>query len=618
VVASMRSGMVAGELPGAPRTIRELLFRSAKRFGARPAYRARVGKDYRGLTFAEFGVAVERFATGLIKLGLQPGDKVALVAENGLEWVIGWYGVACAGGVNVPIYGELAQHELNNIVRQSESRFAIVSASFVGKLDVRIVDRIIVASQAYHGNEEIPAIIDRLQSKGLTFEAVSEGVTPEEIELLRPPLRPGDLAAIIYTSGTTGDPKGVMLSHRNLAHEAVSGAITAGYVPSDRLLIVLPLHHAFPFAAGVIAPLAAGAEVVYDSDLRRIVQRMVEVKPSIFFGVPALFATMYRGILAKAESDGKLETFRKGEAISTQIKRRTGVNAGALIFRELHQKFGGNIRYLGTGGAAVPPEIVRKFSVLGFPMMQGWGLTEASPVVAGQTFNRRLFLFTDYFESLAGSVGPALAGDEIVCLDVPEKNIYVAMHGEGEFAVRGPNVMSGYYKNETATHEVKVGEWLRTGDIGRIDKNGNIFITGRAKSVIVLDSGEKVYPDELEEHFADTPLVRDVCIIGKRPVRLIGERKMQVAAVIYPDPMALQDRARDTGERLTPDLVRRLVQTEVDAVQRNLAPFKRISEVVLCDSPLPRTDLKKVRRGQIREHYPFDLERLLAGADDLI
>ena len=614
----MRSGSTAGELPGAPRTIREVLNRSVTRYGDRPAFRGRVAKGYHALTYAELGAIVDRFGTGLLKLGMQPGDKVALICENCLEWPVSWFGVACAGGVNVPIYGELGALEINNIIRQSDSRFAIVSATFAHKLDPRTVDHVVVVGESSKSESDFAAALERLGPKAITFSALTAGVTADEIDRLRPPIRPTDLAAIIYTSGTTGDPKGVMLSHRNLAHESVSGAITAGYRSNDRLLIVLPLHHAFPFAAGIIAPVAVGAEVVFDTDLRRIRDRMAEVHPTIFFGVPALFSTMHRTVVQRMETEGKLETFRKGERIVASVKRRTGVNIGGVVFRELHQKLGGNIRYFGTGGAASPPDLARKFSLLGIPLMQGWGLTEASPVVAGQRFDSRLFHFTDYFERTAGSVGPALEGVEIVCVDVPEKNIYVGMHGEGEFVVRGPNVMSGYYKNEAATHEVKVGEWLRTGDIGRIDRQGNVYITGRAKSVIVLDSGEKVYPDEIEEHFADTPVMRDVCIIGKRPARLIGERKMQVAAVVYPDPVAMRDRARDAGERLTADFVRRLVQQEVDAVQANLAPFKRIGEVILTDAPLPRTDLKKVRRGQIREHYPFDVDRLVAGADEII
>jgi long-chain acyl-CoA synthetase len=177
--------------------------------------------------------------------------------------------------------------------------------------------------------------------------------------------------------------------------------------------------------------------------------------------------------------------------------------------------------------------------------------------------------------------------------------------------------MQGYFKNEAATREIMLGEWLRTGDIGRVTKEGLIYLTGRAKSVIVLDSGEKVYPDELEERFEEGGVVHDVCVIGRRTGRLLGERKVQVCAVVYPDPTVVRSRSRELGERLTPDLVQSWVQEEVERAQSGIAPFKRIGEVILTDQPLPRTDLHKVKRGSVKEHYSFDVDRLLTPADTL-
>jgi long-chain acyl-CoA synthetase len=340
---------------------------------------------------------------------------------------------------------------------------------------------------------------------------------------------------------------------------------------------------------------------------------MAEVRPTIFFGVPALYQTIYRSIVAKLDSEGKLAQFRKAEAISAAVKRRTGVNIGGLVFRELHQKLGGRISFFASGGAGAPAELIRKYAVLGIPISQGWGLTEAAPVVAALSPSRARFLFTDYYERTAGSVGRAMSNVDLVSVDVPEKNIYVQIHGEGEFLVRGPNVMPGYYKNEGATREVMLGDWLRTGDIGRIDREGYVYITGRAKSVIVLDSGEKVYPDEIEEHFENVALIRDTAVVGRRSGGLLGQKKIQVCAVVHPDPQVVRELARDQGERLTPELVRKWVQQEVNHVQDGLASYKRISEIVLTDTPLPRTDLRKVKRGAVKEHYSFDIDRLLSG-----
>lgn len=617
VVTRTATPLVSGSLDNI-RNLRDLFNTAVRQFGNRPALRDRLGSGGRSVTYNELGVMVADFAAGITRLGMRPGDKVAIIKENSIDWAVSWFGTVLAGGVIVPIYGELAANEMNNVIRQSDARYAIISSNYVQKIDARPLERVIVAPSEKGDTPDLQSAFSRMGPKASWYADVTKALTEGDHARSQVDLRPGDLAALIYTSGTISDPKGVMLSHRNLASEAIGGQRVAGYVPNDRLLIVLPMHHAFPFSAGLLCPLWSGSEIVYDNDLRRISQRMAEVKPTIFFGVPALFGTMHRTILAKLESEGKLGKFLKAEQISLAVKRRTGINIGGLLFRELHEKLGGNIRYFGSGGSATPPETIRKFAALGVPLMQGWGLTEASPVIAGQTFNRARFLFTGFYEKMAGSTGLPLSGDEIVCADVPDKNIFVSIHGEGEFLVRGPNVMSGYYRNEAATREVMVDDWLRTGDIGRIDGSGNIFITGRAKSVIVLESGEKVYPDELEEHFEPISIIRDVAIIGKKPLRLIGDRKTQVAAVIYPDPMVIKSQARETGEQINSDMLRRLIQREVDRVQANLAPFKRITEVILTDQPLPRTDLKKIRRGQIRDHYSFDIERLFSGDDELI
>lgn len=597
---------------GDPRTIREFLAESVRRFGSKAAVRSRVGGEYRALTYSEVSHMAESFAAGLARLGLRPGEKVAIVAPNGIEWVVGWLGVALAGGINVPIYGELGVHEIANIVRQSDSHWAIVGSQFARKVDPRSLERVIVAGPGGDEDEAAGAALARLGAKGTAFAAVLADITPEDRQRLAADALPSDLASIVYTSGTTGDPKGVMLSNLNLTANAIAASKVVSVGSSDRLLIVLPLHHSFPFTAGLLAPLHIGAEVVFDSDLRRIRERMAEVKPTIFFGVPALYATMYRTVLSKLESDGKLETFRKGERIVGTIKRRTGINVGRLVFRELHERLGGRIRFFASGGAALPPDLSRKFGMLGIPVIQGWGLTEASPVVAGQSLSMRRFLFTDFYERVAGTVGFALPGLDIACIDVPDKNTYVQIHGEGELLIRGQSVMQGYYKNESASRDTMLGEWLRTGDIGRVTKEGLIYLTGRAKSVIVLDSGEKVYPDEVEERFEEGGVVHDVCVIGHRTGHLLGERKTQVAAVVYPDPAVVRSRSREVGERLTPEMIQAWVQEEVERAQAGIAPFKRIGEVILTDQPLPRTDLHKVKRGQIREHYSFDLDRLLA------
>jgi long-chain acyl-CoA synthetase len=246
-------------------------------------------------------------------------------------------------------------------------------------------------------------------------------------------------------------------------------------------------------------------------------------------------------------------------------------------------------------------------------LIQGWGLTEASPVITGQVISPFDFHFTRRIEQQAGSVGRPIQGVEVALIDVPEKNVYVPIHGEGELVARGPNIMLGYYKNEAATSRAMLGDWLRTGDMGCIDKGGNVYITGRAKYVIVLDSGEKVYPEEVEERLAESPLVADVCVVGRQVRRLTGGSRIEVTAVVHPNIEAVRERARLDPPSLSADTVRRWVSEDIARLQQDGPAFKRVTEVVLTDTPLPKTPLRKVRRELVSDHHDFDLHRFLEG-----
>jgi len=588
-------------------TLRDLVETSARRFDQHGALNGWIGGTRRSITYAELALVVESFAAGLVKLGLRPGDKVAIVGENGPEWAIAWLGTTLVGGVSVPISMAWGAHEVTNLVNQSGARFVVASVSQVPKIDLASLDRVIVLGPTRKGGEQPARVMGDLGTRGICVDEVARTSNLAEQSTPAILIKPNDLATIVYTSGTTGAPKGVMLSHANLLADATAAVQAIFASPKDRLLLVLPLHHTFPLACGLTTALHGGLEIFFESDLRRISERMAEVKPTIFMGVPALYETIYRTMVARLKADGKLATFRRAEAVSAAIKRRTGVNVGPILFRELHQKFGGHLRFLATGGAAATPDLIRRYLNLGLLLLQGWGLAEATSVVTAQSPLRSRFLFTNYYEHLAGSAGRAVRGIELRLADVPDKQISVAASGEGEILVRGPTVMQGYFQNEVATRNVFQNGWLRTGDVGRLDREGNLTITGRAKSVIVLPSGEKVYPDEIEGNFTECPLLRDICVLGRES----DQKQPQICAVLYPDPAALRQRARETGEPLTLETIRNWVEDELDRVQLDFAPYKRIQRVILADAPLPRTELRKVRRGLISPESPFDLDRLL-------
>ncbi len=594
-----------------PMTIPEMVAAARARFGDKLAYQKKEQDGWHTLSFDQTLRQANEFAAGLIALGLEKGDRVAIICENGLPWVIAYYGLSMAGGVGVPLYSELKPGEIEELIERSGASIIVVSSRVLDRLGDRLpgASQVIVVGGTEAREGHPPGFMRRGRPRLLPFDRVAAAATDESRAALEQRLvEPDDLASIVFTSGTTGGMKGVMLTHKNFMSNIESVRRTIDIDDKDRIVSVLPMHHAFPFMI-FLASFAFGGELTFENDLLRVRDRIQETKPTLFLGVPALFEQMYRAILRQAEAGGRLEMFERGLRVVDVAKRRTGVNLGRLVFREVHQLLGGQLRLVLSGGAALKPETVRNFLQLGLPLLQGWGLSEAAPVVAAQRWNPRKFRFSNYYEEQAGSVGPAVPGVEVKLIDVPEKEIYVHLHGEGELVVRGPNVFAGYWQSPEETSAAKVGDWLRTGDLGRIDEEGNIWITGRSKYVIVLDSGEKVVPDELEDRFAVSDLLQDVCVAAKH-----NRDKPQVGAIIFPNLEAAQARLAERGEEMTEASVRKLVQEELDTFAAQLAPYKRVSDLILTDTPLPRTALQDIARGQLPDSFSFDLERWKSNA----
>lgn len=581
-----------------PLTLPAALDRAAADHGARPAY-------IQGDTTMTWGDMAERsraVAAGLIALGLQRGDRVALCAENSLDWIIACQAIGRAGAIAVLVYFELKAEEIARQVLWPRCRFLIASGDVIDKLGYGRSDVGLVIGIGVEGREGV-----------VPFASLAAQATDETREALttRAP-EPDDVAVVVYTSGTTSGAKGVMLSHRNLLSNAAAAQEAMSFTPEEVTLLVLPLHHALPFLAAVVLLPFVGATAVLENDIRRIRDRLQQHRPTIFFGVPALYELMYRNVLARAEAEGRLGKLQRAQKVLGTIKRLTGLNLAPFVFKPVHRALGGRLKYLVSGGAALNPQTARDFSSLGLLLIQGWGMSEASPAIAVQRYSKRKFLTTNYYEKQAGSVGAPLPGVEVRLIDVPEKDIRVAVHGQGEVIVRGPNVFVGYWGAEEQTREAMLDGWLRTGDLGRIDGEGNIWLTGRSKYVIVLESGEKVHPDEVEAKLQESPLLHDCVVVG----RAVRDGKTGVVAVVYPNPDEARKLASQQGAGLDAVWLQGAVTAEIDRLCREIAAYKRVSRVELSDEPLPKTALRKVARGHIRETYEFDFDRWLASEPD--
>lgn len=589
---------------GSPLTFPEFLKDTRRSWSDQVAFQQKSRREWQRLTHRDVYGRSHEIAAGLVAMGLEQGDRVAIIAENGIDWVCAYYAVVVAGAIGVPIYYDLKPGEIDEMLDRSGAKMAVVSpraSERLGHPD-RLQALIVIGGTESRGG--VPdGLLRRSQPEVLPLDDVASRATPESRErLAQRDVRPDDVASIVFTSGTTGGMKGVMLTHRNFMSNLQSVRRTVPFNDRDRLVMVLPMHHAFPFIVSLVVAPYVGGQVTFENDLRRIRDRMSEIKPTIFLGVPALFDLMYRNIVRGIEAEGRLETFERALRIVEGTKQRTGINIGRLVFRELHKRLGGSIRFMVSGGAALDAEVAHKFACLGVPLLQGWGMTEASPVIAVQRWQPRKFYMSNYYEEHLGSVGQPLEGIEVALIDVPEKELYVHLHGEGELIARGGNVFPGYWQSEETTRGAKVGEWLRTGDVGRIDEEGNIWITGRSKFVIVLESGEKVHPDEVEEKLARSTLIEDIVVFGRK-----SRGKTQVAAVVYPNRDEVLARLGD--DTATEDSVRELVRREIDVYEADVAAYKRTTELLITDTPLPKTALRKIARGQIEEPHGFNLDR---------
>jgi long-chain acyl-CoA synthetase len=592
---------------GSALTFPQLLEDNRRQYGDRVAFQQKVHANWQRIDHDGVYMRSRDLAAGLIALGMKQGDRIAIIGENSIDWACAYYAIVLAGGVAVPLYYELKPSEIAEMVERSDARISFVTLKALPKLEGSLpgVETVVQMGGDVVRTAAVPAgLLRRSIPDVISIDELPQRATADSREALDATVvAPDDLASLVFTSGTTGGMKGVMLTHRNFMSNVRSIRRSIPFNDRDRIVMVLPMHHAFPFIVGMAVSPAVGGELTFENDLRRIRDRMAEVKPTLFLGVPQLFEVMYRNIVHGIEVQGRLDTFEKGLRIVEATKKRTGINIGRIVFRELHKRLGGSLRFMVSGGAALNPQVALNFSRLGVPIIQGWGLSESSPVLTAQRWSPRKFYMSNYYEEHVGTVGQPVDGVEVGLIDVPEKELYVHLHGEGELVARGDNISPGYWKAPEASEAAKVGEWLRTGDVGYIDDEGNVWITGRSKFVIVLDSGEKVHPDEVEEKLQRSDAIEDVALIGRK-VR----GKAQAWAVIYPNrDVALE---RLGGAPATEQAVRTLIAAEIAEQEKDVAAYKRVSDFMLSDIPLPRTQpLRKIARGQIGDAYTFNPER---------
>jgi long-chain acyl-CoA synthetase len=547
-------------------------------------------------------------AGSLRERGVGPGDRVMLMSESRPQWGISYFAILKAGATAVPVDAQLSLAEVVNLLRASGARVLIVSAKVADRIlsDEGVALPIADADAARRGRAlaraqervEEPVLIHAfgrqlaaagmpdVQVVGFDDVLVEPGVAPGAV---LPPRKADAMASLIFTSGTTAAPKGVMLTHKNLTAMAAKMASVFRLYLHDGLLSVLPLHHTFEFSAGFLMPLVYGASITYmeEVDADNLGDAFKSGHVTALIGVPALWQLVHRKIFKAVNERGILvqRAFESIVSLSRVIREKTGLNVGRFLFYPVHLALGGRLRLAISGGSALSPELHDSFRGLGFQLLEGYGMTESAPVLTVQRPEDT---------PLAGSVGRALPGIDVKIFEPDERGI-------GEIVAKGPNVMAGYYENPEATAQVMQGGWLHTGDLGRMDEDGNFFIVGRKKEMILGPAGENVYPDELEEIYGDSPYVKELSIVG-----LPGDGGETVAALVVPD--------YEKDER---EVVRARVREHMRNISKQLPLYKRVKVFHLWDFDLPKTSTRKVKRREVLAEIQR-LERALTSARQAI
>ncbi|HKO60217.1 MAG TPA: AMP-binding protein, partial [Pyrinomonadaceae bacterium] len=544
------------------RDLLELFETTTKRHATRVAMRIERDGRKEQYTYADLRELATRAAGFLAGEGIKGGDRVMLVSQNAPEWGMSYFGVLKTGASCIPVDPESSTDEIINFARAGDAAGIILSA----KTD-----------------EDNPELRRRLREEGLTpkvwtyeevFALVDEQTEDQRLALLPQRVTAQSLASLIFTSGTTGRPKGVMLSHRNLTSMVSMLSSVFDMTTKDGVLSVLPLHHTFEFSTGFLTPLSRGAQITYLPELTgdALARAIKNGHVTGMVGVPALWELLHRRIKNKLyeRSDWIGKTADGLIKANAWLRDRTPMNLGPIVFYPIHEGLGGRIRYFISGGSALSEKIQKDFQGLGFTILEGYGLTEASPVLTVTRPENRM---------LTGSVGRPLPGVEVRIAE-PD------LTGVGEVIARGPNVMLGYYSDESATRSALVERWLYTGDLGKLDDDGNLFLVGRSKEIIVDTNGKNVYPDELEEIYSNSPYVKELSIVGLADG--VGEK---VACLVVPDD--------EYDIALSREELRRRVEEHFREVSASLPYYKRVKVLHFTDFELPRTATRKVKRAEV-------------------
>ena len=550
-------------------TIKEMMELAVKEAGDKVAFKFRRDGQIIDVTYRQFYADTMALGTALASLGV--GNRhIAMVGENSYNWITVYLTVLKSSGVYVPIDKELPFSDIMNIVNDGDCEVVFYTKRY--------------EDDFMQHAAEMPKVryfigIDREEDFGnfLSFEILMakgrELYADGDETYASMTSDPNALKMLVYTSGTTGMQKGVMLSEHNLVSSVYYGLqVSTVYT---RSLSVLPYNHTYEAVSGLLVSIHKHVTICINDSLKFVLKNLQEYKPDFIYLVPAFVEVFYKKIMANARQNGKEATLKKMIAMSNKL-RRVGIDMRKTLFASVHKAFGGNLRKIVCGGSPLRPELGEFFDGIGISLINGYGITECSPLIAVDV----------YYHSKPGSVGPAVTSCMVRIEDaVTDED----GHDIGEICVKGKNVMLGYYKDEAATADAFTADgWFRTGDLGYLDDEGYIYITGRKKSVIVLENGKNVFPEEIEEYLASVDKIAECVVVGRK-----NGRETVLTAVVFPNAEKFE---ADTPE----SEMLAAVRADVNKLNRRLVGYKQVRNVELRTTPFEKTTSMKIKRHLVK------------------
>jgi len=559
--------------------LKDMLNKSGEKYKDKPAFKLKtdIPDEFRTITYDTLLEQVNSLGTELINIGLM-GKRIAVIGENCYEWALAYLAISCGTGVVVPLDKSLPANELETLIIRSGAEAIFYTDKYNDMMqDIRARR---TTDLRYYISMDLKERKGNVYSE---YEFVRKGkelIENGDRRFLDSKINNEEMAFMLFTSGTTANSKAVMLSHKNICANLMDIGAVLNLDDKDTLLSFLPLHHTFECTVGFLYPMYCGACLAYSAGAKHLANELKEYQITAMISVPALLEVMYRRVMKGIEQKGKLDEVQKVAKL-TNVLTKVGLDFRKKMFKEIHDNLGGKLRIVVSGAAALDHDVEKGFNDLGFRVIQGYGLTETSPVAStGSDFEQKM-----------GAVGKVLPSYKVKIIDKDDE-------GVGEIILKGPCIMLGYYQNEEATKEVLEKDWFHTGDLGYIDKKGFLHISGRKKSVIILKNGKNIFPEEIESIINRIDGVKESFIYGKPEKDDENDLKL-CAKVVYDEELMKEIygiKECRGGLPCPPEEIQKIIWEKIKELNKTMPPYKYIKELIITTEELIKTTTLKIKR----------------------